>query len=385
MSTAPSATLHTAPTIDEFSQVCGQQTDLAHYPHAQSVEKNVLIYAGDTLRAAERDEQQRTTLLQELAHAFLHGPGVLVVTATYTDLSVLEQQNAVFTTILQQEADLENGDHFAKVGANSRIWNALQKSALLDPQGFIDYYKNPILALLSEAWLGPDFQMTAQVNIVHPGGAAQSPHRDYHLGFQSHEALAQYPPHVHPMSALLTLQGAIAHTDMPLESGPTLLLPYSQQYAQGYLAWRNEVFKAYFAQHHVQLPVKQGDAIFFNPALFHAAGSNHTSDFHRSANVLQISSAFGRAMESVDRYAISSAIYPQLLAGWPDLSAAEQTALLGSACEAYSFPTNLDTDPPLGGLAPETHKALTLRALEEGWAEDKYEVELVAHRSRRRA
>ena len=90
-------------------------------------------------------------------------------------------------------------------------------------------------------------------------------------------------------------------------------------------------------------------------------------------------------MESVDRYAITSAIYPQLLAVWKDLSAEEQAALLGSACEGYSFPTNLDTDPPLGGLAPETHKALTRRALERGWAEEIYRAELEVHRDRRRA
>ena len=377
--------LHPTINIEAFAQICAQQTDLADYPHAHAVEKNVLIYSGDTLRTAEQNPFSRLALLQEIAHAFLHGPGVLVVKNAYTDLSILEQQNTVFESILQQETDLENGDHFAKVGANSRIWNSLQKSALIDPKGFIDYYKNPILALLSEAWLGPDFQMTAQVNIVHPGGEAQSPHRDYHLGFQAHEVLAQYPPHLHPMSAMLTLQGAIAHTDMPLESGPTLLLPYSQQYAQGYLAWRDDAFKDYFAQHHVQLAVEQCDVIFFNPALFHAAGSNRTTDFHRSANILQICSTFGRAMESVDRYAITVAIYPQLLTDWKNLSAAEQDALLSSACEAYSFPTNLNTDPPLGGLAPETHKALTRRALEENWDKGKYGSEIVAHRNKRRA
>lgn len=377
--------LHPDIDIAAFAQICARQTDPADYPYAQSVEKNVLIYRGDTLRAAEENAETRVALLQEIARAFLNGPGVLVVKNAYTDLTVLEQQNDVFATILQQEADLENGDHFAKVGANSRIWNALQKSALLNAQGFIDYYKNPILALLSEAWLGPNFQMTAQVNIVHPGGEAQSPHRDYHLGFQANEVLTQYPPHVHPMSAMLTLQGAVAHTDMPLESGPTLLLPYSQQYAQGYLAWRDEAFKDYFAQHCVQLAVKQGDLIFFNPALFHAAGSNHTTDFHRIANLLQVSSSFGRATESVDRYAITTVIYPQLLAGWKGLSAAEQDALLSSVCEAYSFPTNLDTDPPLGGLAPETHKALTRRALEEGWDEDKFNTELAVHGQRRNA
>jgi ectoine hydroxylase-related dioxygenase (phytanoyl-CoA dioxygenase family) len=61
------------------------------------------------------------------------------------------------------------------------------------------------------------------------------------------------------------------------------------------------------------LPLKKGDAVFFNPALLHAAGSNKTTDIDRFGNLFQVNSAFGRAMESVDRARISKAIYPSLL------------------------------------------------------------------------
>lgn len=37
-----------------------------------------------------------------------------------------------------------------------------------------------------EAWLGPGYRVTAQTNIVKPGGRAQQPHRDYR------EALHRY-------------------------------------------------------------------------------------------------------------------------------------------------------------------------------------------------
>ena len=116
------------------------------------------------------------------------------------------------------------------------------------------------------------------------------------------------------LSPVLTLQGAIAHCDMPVESGPTMYLPYSQQYAPGYLAWRRPEFKEYFARHHVQLPLAKGDAVFFNPALFHAAGTNRTTDVKRMANLLQVSSPFGRAIECVDRQAMANAVFPTLLA-----------------------------------------------------------------------
>ena len=144
--------------------------------------------------------------------------------------------------------------------------------------------------------------MTSQVNCVNPGGAAQSAHRDYHLGFQSPEVIEQYPVQVHRISPVLTLQGAVAHCDMPLESGPTLYLPYSQAYLHGYLATGLPEFKAYFAEHHVQLALEKGDAAFFNPALFHGAGNNRSTNIRRMANLLQVSSGYGRAMESVDRH-----------------------------------------------------------------------------------
>ena len=52
---------------------------------------------------------------------------------------------------------------------------------------------------------------------------------------------------------------------------------------------------------YVQLPLSKGDALFFSPAMFHAAGSNVAQIFTRMANLLQVSSAFGRAMETIDQ------------------------------------------------------------------------------------
>ena len=68
----------------------------------------------------------------------------------------------------------------------------------------------------------------------------------------------------------------------------------------------------WFGAHHVQLPLRKGDLLFFNPALMHGAGANRTADRFRMANLLQVSSAFGRAMEAVDRTAMTLALYPAL-------------------------------------------------------------------------
>jgi len=211
---------------------------------------------------------------------------------------------------------------------------------------FINYYSNDILKLVAESWCGPNSQMTAQVNIVRPGGEMQKPHRDYHLGFQENEVIEKFPISSHRLSNYLTLQGGVAHTDMPLESGPTAVLPYSQQYDLGYLIWRDEAFGDFFNKNAVQNQMNKGDGIFFNPALFHAAGSNTTKDFQRIGNLLQISSAFGKAMEHIDYIKIITHIYPSLLRHLNKKTLSEKLIdnVLICATDGYAFPTNLDYD-----------------------------------------
>jgi ectoine hydroxylase-related dioxygenase (phytanoyl-CoA dioxygenase family) len=227
--------------------------------------------------------------------------------------------------------------------------------------------------------------MTAQVNLVRPGGAAQTAHRDYHLGFQTAEEAARFPAHVHDLSPLMTLQGAVAHVDMPVESGPTKLLPFSQLYRGGYMAYRRPDFRDLFEARHVQVPLSKGDAVFFNPALFHAGGENRTADVQRMANLLQVSSAMGRAMEAINRTGMCRRLYPAIraLRAESRLGDAETAAAIAAAAEGYSFPTNLDRDPPVGGLAPETQAALFRRALAAGLSPAEFERDLDAQSLRR--
>ncbi|MEV7861844.1 phytanoyl-CoA dioxygenase family protein [Streptomyces hirsutus] len=351
--------------LDAFRALVERTTDRSAYPHAGAVERNVLLYDADRLALADRREVQA-----ELVRALADGPGIVVVRGAFPDPAVVDRATAVFDALIAQQhaTGATSGDHFAKPGANDRVWNALEKAALHDPQVFADYYANDVIALVSTAWLGPGYQVTSQVNVVNPGGAAQTVHRDYHLGFLSNEVAAAYPAHVHHLSPVLTLQGAVAHCDMPVESGPTLYLPHSQKYGPGYLAWRLPEFQAYFEDHHVQLPLAKGDAVFFNPALFHAAGANHSADIRRMANLLQVSSAFGRAMETVDRETVAAAVYPVLLRARAEGAGEQwQENVIAASAEGYPFPTNLDNDPPVDGLAPPSQADLVRRALREGW------------------
>ena len=128
----------------------------------------------------------------------------------------------------------------------------------------------------------------------------------------------------------------------------------------------------------MQLPLKKVDVVFFNPSLIHAAGTNRSKDILRMANLLQVSSAFGRAMESVGREKMSAVLYPVLKAllaeGRIGRDAADNA--IASCAEGYSFPTNLDRDPPKGGLAPKTQAALFADALDAGWTAEQFAGEL---------
>jgi ectoine hydroxylase-related dioxygenase (phytanoyl-CoA dioxygenase family) len=134
----------------------------------------------------------------------------------------------------------------------------------------------------------------------------------------------------------------------------------------------------------VQLPLSKGDALFFNPALFHAGGSNQSANVQRMVNLLQISSAFGRAMEAVDRDAMVRHAYGALRAAATHMSADDLAAAVAATAEGYSFPTNLDTDPPIGGNAPQTQADILWRALHEGWAQQQLDAMLDALNARQR-
>ncbi|CAA0134897.1 Uncharacterised protein [Mycolicibacterium vanbaalenii] len=366
--------------LDAFRAEVERDTDLGDYPLADDVRSNVLVYTPDSMARGDR-----RALQSELIRALGDGPGVVVFTGAF-DAEVVDRANDAFFALIeaQRANGVAAGDHFGKPGANDRIWNAAQKLALHSPAVFADYYANDVLAVICQAWLGPRYQVTSQVNVVNPGGAAQVPHRDYHLGFVPPEHLAGYPAHVHRTSPVLTLQGAVAHCDMPVDSGPTMLLPHSQRFAGGYIAFNRPEFVDYFAHRHVQLPLQKGDAVFFNPALYHGAGANISPRIRRIANLLQISSPFGRAMEALDRTAMVRSVYPALRAMQAaGRSHRELENVVVATAEGYAFPTNLDSDQPIGSLAPASQVDVVLDALADDLPPEDLDVALGDQNERR--
>lgn len=363
-----------ADTIDleQFRRQVETETTMAMCPTAIAIEKNIPIYDGASVS---------DTIASEWASIIGDGAGVFVVKRAFADPGAIDAASEVFRTIIADERATGGGagDHFAKAGANDRIWNSLQKLCLRAPDVYARYMANPVIDIACRAWLGPGYQIATQVNQVRPGGKAQAPHRDYHLGFMSPGQMEEYPTHIHATGPTLILQGGVAHCDMPVESGTTKLLPHSQRYLQGYIAATRPEFRDYFEAHHVQLPLEKGDAIFFSPALFHAAGENQTADVVRMVNLIQTASAFARHMETIDRTAMSRAVYPYLVA----LSPQGRRAVIAATADGYPFPTNLDTDPPIGGLAPESQQDILARAVEEGWDQARFDAALSAQAEKR--
>ena len=372
-STIPSRlySIDNTPSLSEFKLICSKTLNIDTYPLAHAVQCNIPIY--DLSRFSLSDIDTIKTLQDEWYHILLSSPGVFVL-KNLMPCSIITSTNAAFDPTIKSEASSgahRKGNHFSG-GTNTRIWNSFSKHCLSDPSSFQQYYSSPWLSLVSAAWLGPGHRITAQANIVRSGGSAQISHRDYHLGFQTAATCAQFPAATHHATQLLTLQGAIAHSDMPPASGPTRFLPFSQAFAQGYVAYRRADFDAFFRVHHVALPLAAGDAVFFNPGLHHAAGANAIADVDRAANLLQVSSALGKPMECVDSLPLVERTWDGLRGEYErDGLSAEVKAFVAAVADGYPFPTNLDRRAPrMDGMAPESEQELLVRGLESGWTNE---------------
>ena len=130
--------------LADLIDLVSQKTDLADYPHASTVDQNVLIYDGTRLRTELSRPACRPRVEAELARALLDGPGIVVLAGAFDDPWVIDRATRQFEAIIaaQRAAGGAAGDHFAAAGQNDRIWNALEKLALRAPEVFADYYAN---------------------------------------------------------------------------------------------------------------------------------------------------------------------------------------------------------------------------------------------------
>ena len=202
--------------LKEFAALTARTLASSDVPRATDIVSNIAIYEAPALEELLADADARRNVMYEWARILRFSAGVFVLRQAQLDHVAIDAATAIYDRIIADEkaAGGAGADHFAVAGNNDRIWNSLQKLCLADPEVFIRYFASPSIDAAAEAWLGPNYQMTAQVNLVHPGGQAQKAHRDYHLGFQSAEVSATYPAHVHDLSPLMTLQGGIAQSEV---------------------------------------------------------------------------------------------------------------------------------------------------------------------------
>ena len=89
-------------------------------------------------------------------------------------------------------------------------------------------------------------------------------------------------------------------------------------------------------------------------------------------------------MESIDREAMSNAVFPALCER--AAAGADERMLrnaIAACAEGYAFPTNLDRDQPIAGLAPETQADVLWQAVQESWDSARVREVLRAHSVRR--
>ena len=193
-----------------------------------------------------------------------------------------------------------------------------------------------------------------------------------------------YPAQVHALSPVLTLQGAVAHVDMPVETGPTLYLPHSQKYPQGYVAYHDPAFTEYFEQHYVQLPLDKGDAVFFNPALFHGAGTNRTSG--RRAGWPTCCRCRPRSAGRWRRWTPPRSARPSTrcsAAGRPRARRPPGDERRGRRGGGLPVPDQPRPRPAGRSLAPQSQAGLVHQALAENWDDARLAEALTAQQARR--
>ena len=113
------------------------------------------IYDAGAVRARVRADGSDRPTRDELAGVLHEGPGIFVLARSF-EPDVVDRATAEFNSMIarQHAEGRQVGDHYAKPGANDRVWNAIEKLAVQAPDVFVDYYANDMVALRALAWLG---------------------------------------------------------------------------------------------------------------------------------------------------------------------------------------------------------------------------------------
>src|SRR5688500_5401775 len=85
--------------LADFRGLVERTTDLADFPYASSVERNVLIYDSDRVREADDLRAVRA----ELVRALTEGPGIVVFQRAFPDPGIVDRLSTVFDALIAEQ------------------------------------------------------------------------------------------------------------------------------------------------------------------------------------------------------------------------------------------------------------------------------------------
>ena len=206
--------------LADLIDLVSQKTDQADYPYAAAVEQNLLIYDGARLRKELSSPAGRWRVEAELARALRDGPGIVVLAGRWADPWIVDRATREFDAIIakQKAAGAATGDHFAAAGHQRPDLGRAGEAGPARAGGVRGLLRQQPHRGRVPGLAGAGYQVTSTINVVNPGGAAQTAHRDYHLGFASAERAARFPAARAPAVAGADLAGRGG--DIPRRLGP---------------------------------------------------------------------------------------------------------------------------------------------------------------------
>ena len=201
-----------------------------------------MIY-GSRISAELGDPGIRSEVEAKLARALLDGPGIVVFKQAFS-ASAVDPATEAFQALIRPSGPPASSrvtispSPAPTTGSGVR-WTSWRCTI---PKSSSTTTPTTYPNLVSTRRLGPQYQVTSQLNVVNPGGQAQVAHRDYHLGFMSADQSGRYPVHIHLPHGSPHPAGCGRPLRHAGGTGPTLYLPHSQKYGPGYLASTTDEF-----------------------------------------------------------------------------------------------------------------------------------------------
>ncbi len=130
--------------LEAFRALVERSVNPADYPFASAVVLNALVYDGAGVREAGALARDPRGDDGGMGRGDDRRTGPPRLSRRFPRPRADRRANAQFWAMIdeQHKSNSARGDHFAKPGANDRVWNALEKLCLADPAAFVAYYGN---------------------------------------------------------------------------------------------------------------------------------------------------------------------------------------------------------------------------------------------------